>query len=111
MRKRRGHFAERGKPRHVKQLLLLLLYSCFCPVAFGHVAAKAGKEASGSRMHLADGKLHGKGGTVLAHSGDGAAKPDDPALSCRQIAVQVGVMLVTIGRRHQQIDVLADDFA
>lgn len=111
MCQRRGHFAERGKPRHMEKLLLLLLYSGFRLVAFGQVAAEAGKEAAGPGMHLTNRKFHGKGRAILAHSRHRAAEPDDPALSGSKVAVQIGVMLFAIGRRHQQTDILTEDFA
>ena len=69
MRQCRGHFAEGGEPRHMKQLLLLLLHPGFRSVAFSQVAAEAGEEATRSRMHFTDGEFHRKRRSVLAHSG------------------------------------------
>ena len=93
----RSHLAQRGEASHMKQLLLLLLYSGLRFVPLSEIAAEAGKEASRPRVHLADGKFHGKRRAVLAHPCYGSAQTNDPALARAQIPVQIFIVLLPIG--------------
>ena len=52
-------------------------------------------------LHLADRKLHRKGRAVLALADHHPADADDAALAGRVIAVEIAVVLLAIGRRHQ----------
>ena len=66
---------------------------------------KPGEEALVARAHLADRELHRKGRAVLALADHHAADADDPPLAGAQIAIEIAVMALAIGRRHQHLDV------
>ena len=74
------------------------------------VADEPGEEALIARAHLADGEFHRESRAVLALADDDAPDPDDAPLPGSQIALQVAVVILSIGRRHQPFDVRADDF-
>src|SRR5262245_40495165 len=74
------------------------------------VADESGEVALIARAHLAYGELHGKRRAVLALANDDAPDPDDAPLSGPQIALQVAVVILSIRRRHQELDVGAQHF-
>ena len=61
--------------------------------------------------HLADRQVERKRRAVPAQSGHLAADADDLLHAGREIAREIGVVLLVIRRRHQHVDVLADDVA
>ena len=105
----RSHLAECSKPRHVDEFGLQLLQACLGLLPLRQIPDEAGEVADASRAHLAHGQLHGKGRPVLAQSDNHAPDPDDPPLARAAVALHVGVVLLAIGRRHEELDVLADD--
>src|SRR3989304_7410611 len=74
----------------------------------GEIADEAGEEAAFPRLHLADCKLHGEGRAVLAQAGDHPVDADDALFAGGEIARDVAVMLLAVGRRHERADVMAD---
>ena len=110
VRERRGHFAHRGQSRDVQEFGLQFLQPCLGLLPFGQIANEAGEEALVARSHFADRELHRKGRAVLALADDHAADANDPPLSGPQVAFKIAVMIFAIRRRHQHLDVLADDF-
>src|SRR5215831_10414343 len=104
---RRGHLAERGIARHVRDLRLQLLQPAFGELLVGEVADEAGEMVPLGRAQLADREMYGKGRAVLALADDDAADADDAPLAGREVALDIGVMLLAIGRGHEQADVLA----
>ncbi len=101
VRQRRGHLAHRGQPRDVHELGLQLLQARLGLLALGQVADEAGEEAPIAGAHLADRELHREGRAVLALADDDAADADDAPLAGPQIALEIAVMRLAIGRRHQ----------
>ena len=72
------------------------------------VVQEAGKQTVTAGDHLADRELHRKDRAVAALGLDFAADADDPLLAGAQIAGEVAVMPLAIGRGHQAADVAAD---
>ena len=77
----------------------------------GQVADEAGEVVPLAGAHLADRQLHREGRAVLALADHDAADADDAPLAGGEIALEIAVVLLAIGRRHQHADVLADDLA
>ena len=90
------------------QLGLQLLQPRLGLLPLGQVADEAGEEALVARAHLADRKLHREGRAVLALADHDAADADDAPLAGRQVAREIAVVALAVGRRHQHLDVLAD---
>ena len=59
--------------------------------------------------HFADRQMQRKRRPVLAQARDLAPDADDLLHAGREIAREVGVVLFVIGRRHQHVDVPADN--
>jgi hypothetical protein len=106
---RRGHLAQRRQARDVHQFRLQVLQPPLGALALGEIADEAGEQPPlAPADHLADRELHGEGGAVAPLADDDAADADDPPLAGRPVAIQIGVVLLAIGRRHQDRNVLAD---
>ena len=98
---------------HVLDLALQCLLAFVDPLlgdlAVGDVAQDADVESVAVMLGLADRELQGKGRAVLVPTGDLAPDADDLALPGLGIVAQIGVVAVVVRRRHQGLDVLADD--
>src|SRR5262245_44264250 len=94
----------------MNELGLQLLEPRLGLLALREVADESGEEALIARAHLADGELHRKSRAVLALADDDAPDADDAPLTGPQIALQVAVVVLPIGRRHQPFDIRANDF-
>ena len=90
------------------ELGLQFLQPRFGLLPLGQVADEAGEEAPVAGAHLADRQLHREGRAVLALADDHAADADDAPLAGAQIALEIAVVALAVGRRHQHLDVLAD---
>jgi hypothetical protein len=108
VRQGRGHLAHGGEARDVHQLRLQFLQPRLGLLALAQVADEAGEEALAARVHLPDRQLHGERGAVLALSHHHPADADDAPLAGLQIAPQIAVMLLAVGRRHQHAHVAPD---
>ena len=95
----------------MNQLGLQLLQPCFGLLALRDVADEAGEKALITRAHLPDRELHGEGRAVLTLADHEPADADDATLSGLQIAFDVAVMILPVGRRHQHLDVFSDRFS
>src|SRR5918994_1454736 len=74
----------------------------------GEIANETGEEAAFARRHLADFELHGKGRSVLALATDHPIDADDALLAGCKISCDIEVMILAVGRGHEQADVTAD---
>ncbi len=108
---RRCHLAHGRQSRYVHELRLQLLQPRLGLLPLGQVANKPGEEAPVAAAHLANGKLHRKGGAILALTDDDAADADDPPLSGAEIPFEIAIVVLAIWRRHYHLDVLAHDLA
>src|SRR5208337_3074236 len=79
------------------------------PLAIGDVAGDPGELAPIPVLELADGQVHGEGRAVLAAAADLAADANDPLLPGLQVALEVRIVFVAVGRGHEDRDVLPDD--
>jgi hypothetical protein len=109
MGQRRGHLAHLGEARDMQELVSELDQIALGGVTFGNVANEAREQALLAECHLADRELDREHRAVLLRRRDLAADADDPLLPGPQIARDVAVMLRMEGRRHQAVDVAADD--
>ena len=62
-------------------------------------------------LHFADRQLHRKGRAVLALADHDAADADNTALAGILVALHIAVVVVAIGCRHQDLDVLSECLA
>ena len=108
--KGRRHFAHRRQAGNMDELGLQFLQARLGLLPFGQVADEARKETLVRRPHFADRQFHRECGAVFPFSDNDAPDADDPALPGPQIALQIAVVTFTIGRGHEHLDVLADDF-
>ena len=108
VRQGRGHFAQRGQPRDMGQFILQVVQPPLGLLAFADVAHEAGEEPLVTRAHLADRQFHGEGRAVAAFAHHHAADADDPPLTGVQVALQIAVVAVAVGPRHQLADVAPD---
>jgi hypothetical protein len=92
------------------ELGLQLLQPRLRLLTFREVADESGEEALIARAHFADGKFHRESRAVLALADDDAPDPDDAPLSGPQIALDIGVVILAVRRRHQELDVRTEDF-
>src|SRR6476659_6547712 len=76
---------------------------------FGQVANEARKVSPIARFHLPDGEFHRKRRSVLALADNDAADADDAPLPRTVIAFEITVMALPVRRRHQHLDVAADN--
>jgi len=93
----------------MKQLRLDFLQPLLGLLPLAQVADEAGEEARAARIHLADGQRHREGRSVPALADRDAAGADDALLAGAEIAREVAVMILAIGRRHQDRDVAAQN--
>ena len=73
------------------------------------VVQDSGELAFPGDRHLADGQVERKDAAVAAAARHLPADADDPGVAGRHVAAQIAVVLVVVGRRHQHVDVAADD--
>ena len=99
-----GQLADR---LHLLGLAQLLLHA----LARRDVADEAGEDLLARKHYLADRELDREDRAVLALRLHRPADSDDPLLAGPQIAFEVAVMGLGIGRGHQHVDVPADDLA
>jgi hypothetical protein len=92
------------------QLGLQFLQPRFGLLPLGQIADEAGEVALLAGLHLADTELERKGRTVLAFADHHAADADDAPLAGGPVAIEIAVVTFAIGRRHQNLDVLAEHF-
>src|SRR6188508_3553306 len=94
----------------MNELGLELLKPRLGALSFRQVANEACEVSPVARFHLADGELYRKRRSVLALAHNDAADADDAPLARTVIAFEITVMALPIRRRHQYLDVAADDF-
>ena len=92
----------------MNKLGLQLLQARLGALPFGEVADEAGEKALVVGAHLADRELHREGRAILALADHHAPDADDAGFVGAQIAREIAVVFVTVGRRHHDLDVLAD---
>ena len=63
------------------------------------------------RLHLSDRQMHRKRRAVLAAGGDFAADADDLLFACREVMVNVPVVALVVGARHQHVHVAPEHLA
>ena len=88
-------------------LRLQFLQPRFRLLRFGQVPDEAGKEALIARTHLAYRQLHRKSRTALAFAHHHSAYADDSPFASGEIALDIGIVILPIGGRHQHFHVLA----
>ena len=109
MRQGRRHFPHGAEARNMDEGGLQIVQPLLGLLPFGEVAHETGEEVALAGARLADRQLHRESRTVAAQADDDPAAPDDAPLAGHCIALQIGVMLLVIGRGHQNADILADD--
>jgi hypothetical protein len=72
----------------------------------GEIADEAGEKTAVGGLHLADRKLHRECRAVLALADHDAADADDAPLAGAQVALEIAVVALAIGRRHQHLTFL-----
>src|SRR5215470_11235340 len=87
------------------ELRLQFLQPRFRLLAFGQITDEAGEESSAARFHLADRELDGKRGAILALANHDTPDADDALLPGLQISIEILIVIFTIRRRHQDLDV------
>ena len=80
-------------------------------LALGQIVDDADENRLAVLLRLADRQVHREGRAVLALADHLAADADDLASAGAVIIVEIAIVLVAIRRRHQHLDVLADDLA
>src|SRR5208282_1253609 len=78
---------------------------------FGDVTHEAGENPPVRQPDFAHGKVHWKNRAVFAPPDRFASDADDVRVTGAEIIADVSVMLLAMGRGHQDADVFADDFA
>ena len=89
---------------------LQFLEPCLGLLPLRKVADESGEEALIARAHFAHGKLHRKSRAVLALADHEPTDPDDPPLSGPEIALEIAIVVLPVGSRHQALDIRPDDF-
>ena len=77
-------------------------------LALAHVAQEADEELGATLLSLANREIQRKGASVLSAPDHRPANADDPPLACLAIMSQIAIVSFMIGRRHQDLDVLAE---
>lgn len=84
----------------------------FQSLALGDITNDAGENATSAGQHgFADGEVDGEAGAVFALAHDLTPDADDAIHSGVQVVLNVAVVPVAIGLRHEQADVFADDLS
>src|SRR5690606_3220917 len=104
-----GHLAHDAEARHLQQLGLQLGQAPLRLLALGQIAHEAGEQPVLANPGLAHRELHREPRAVLALADHDAADADDALLAGTQIAGDVVVMALPVGRGHQNADVLPDE--
>ena len=77
-------------------------------LALGQVADEAGEHPVVADPRLADRKLDRERGAVAMPRGQHAADADDPPLAGPEVALQIGIVPLAVGRGHQHAHILAE---
>jgi hypothetical protein len=96
-----------GEPRHVRHFRLQLLQPVLGKLLVGQVADETCEVMAVSGAQFAHREMHREGRSVLALAHDDAANADDRRSPVLQVALDIGVVLLAIGRRHQEAYVMA----
>src|SRR5258708_14612998 len=75
-----------------------------------YVADKASEKVTVARPHFPHRQLHREGRAVLALADHHAADSDDSPLSGAQVLLDVAIVIFSVGRRHQRLDVFSNHF-
>src|SRR5258706_11791608 len=93
----------------MEKLRLQFLQALFGALMLGNVVDETGEESPLSNPSFSDQELHRKRGAVVTAAHYDAPGADDSLFSRRLIASDVAVMLIMIGRWHENFDILSDD--
>src|SRR6266511_4866565 len=110
MGQRRRHLAHRRQPRNMNELGLQFLQPRLRLLTLRYVADEPGEKVSIARSHFSDGQLHREGPAVLTLADYEPADPDDSPFSSPEISLDVAIVILPIGRRHQYLDVFSNHF-
>src|SRR5690606_2702164 len=77
-------------------------------LALSQVTDEPGEVDAASRLHLANGKLHRKGGAILPGSDDDSVDSDDTPLAGAQVALDMAIVFAPVWLRHKHAHVAAD---
>src|SRR5690606_15318842 len=105
---RRFQFSGSLLHEHFQMLSVPLQFFLRC-FAIGYVPHDAGEDAAISQVRFAYRQLDWKCRTVLAPPLHFPLHADDFASSGPTIILQVLIMLIAIGRRHEQADIMSND--
>ena len=92
------------------ELGLQFLEPCLGLLPLRKVADESGEEALIARAHFSHGQLHRKSRAVLALADHEPPDPDDSPLSGPEVALEVAIVVLPVGSRHQALDIRPDDF-
>ena len=92
------------------ELGLQFLKPCLGLLPLRKVADETGEEALIARAHFSHGELHRKSRAVLALADHEPPDPDDLPLSGPEVALEVAIVVLPVGSRHQALDIRPDDF-
>src|SRR5262245_28151936 len=87
----------------------LLAHFLFHADTGAEIVKDAGELSRAANRELADGEMQGKRRAVLAHPRDLATDSDNLGPACCEIPREIGVVLLAVRRRHQHVDVVAED--
>ena len=104
------HLAHSGQSGDMHELGLQFLKPCLGLLPLRKVADESGEEALIARAHFSHGEFHRKSRAVLALADHEPPDPDDSPLSGSEVALEVAIVILPVGSRHQALDVRADDF-
>ena len=94
----------------MQQLELQFMQPVLGHLPFGKIADETGEMPLAADHRLAHRQFDRKGAAILALADDDAADADDAPLPGLEIVLEVTVMTLVIGRRHEDADVPADGF-
>src|SRR6516164_8595311 len=110
MRQRGRHLAHRGQSGHMNELRLQLLQPRLRLLTLRYVPDKASEKVTVARSHFPHRQLHREGRAVLALADHDAPDSNDSPLSGPQILLDVAIVILPVGRRHQHLDVFSNHF-
>src|SRR5262249_33360340 len=76
-------------------------------LTLGYVADKAGEKVPVSRSHFSDCQLHRERRAVLALADHQPSDSNDSPFSGPPVSLDVAIVILTVRRGHQQIDILS----
>jgi hypothetical protein len=103
VRQHRRHLADLGQRRLFAELLL-------DPLARAQIVEHAGELSLPIYDHLTKRQMQGNDRAVAVTPRHLSTDADDARVAVAQVALQIAAVFVTIRRRHQQRDILADGF-